>query len=54
MVRMDRHAYAEMIEVAPASTRVVEFRDAAGRLVGVSLTDRAPLRPVRGLQVLRA
>ena len=39
MVRMDRHAFAEMVEVAPASTRVVEFRDAAGELVGVSLTD---------------
>jgi arginine-tRNA-protein transferase len=39
MVRMDRDAYREMIEVAPASTRVVEFRDKAGGLVGVSLTD---------------
>ena len=39
MVRMDRQAYAEMVEVAPASTRVVEFRDADGALVGVSLTD---------------
>jgi leucyl-tRNA---protein transferase len=39
MVRMDQHAYAEMVEVAPASTRLVEFRDAEGRLVGVSLTD---------------
>ena len=29
----------EMVEVAPASTRVVEFRDADGGLVGVSLTD---------------
>jgi arginine-tRNA-protein transferase len=40
MVRMDREAYREMIEAAPASTRVVEFRDASGALVGVSLTDR--------------
>jgi leucyl-tRNA---protein transferase len=39
MVRMDRQAYSEMVEVAPASTRVVEFRDATGALVGVSLTD---------------
>lgn len=40
MVRMDRDAYREMVEVAPDSTRLVEFRDAAGVLVGVSLTDR--------------
>lgn len=40
MVRMDREAYREMVEMAPRSTRVVEFRDAAGALVGVSLTDR--------------
>ena len=40
MVRMDREAYREMVEVAPASTRLVEFRDPAGTLVGVSLTDR--------------
>jgi leucyl-tRNA---protein transferase len=39
MVRMDRQAYSEMVEVAPASTRLVEFRDGGGRLVGVSLTD---------------
>ena len=39
MVRMDRGAYAEMVEVAPASTRLIEFRDPSGRLVGVSLTD---------------
>jgi arginyl-tRNA--protein-N-Asp/Glu arginylyltransferase len=40
MVRMDRQAYREMVELAPASTRVVEFRDGAGSLVGVSLTDQ--------------
>ena len=40
MARMDREAYREMVEMAPATTRVVEFRDAAGELVGVSLTDR--------------
>lgn len=40
MVRMDRDAYREMVEVAPASTRVVEFRAPDGTLVGVSLTDR--------------
>jgi arginine-tRNA-protein transferase len=40
MVRMDRAAYAEMVEVAPATTRLVEFRDPAGRLAAVSLTDR--------------
>ena len=39
MLRMDREAYREMVEVAPDSTRVVEFRDADGTLVGVSLTD---------------
>ena len=37
---MDRQAYREMVEMAPASTRVVEFRDGDGALVGVSLTDR--------------
>jgi arginine-tRNA-protein transferase len=40
MVRMDREAYRELVEVAPASTRLVEFRDPSGALVGVSLTDR--------------
>lgn len=40
MVRMDRDAYREMVEVAPRSTRLVEFRDGEGELVGVSLTDR--------------
>jgi arginine-tRNA-protein transferase len=39
MVRMDRAAYAEMVETAPATTRLIEFRDPSGRLVGVSLTD---------------
>ena len=40
MVRMDRQAYAEMVELAPASTRLVEFRDPEGTLIAVSLTDR--------------
>ena len=40
MVRMDRQAYAEMVEAAPTTTRIVEFRDPAGRLAAVSLTDR--------------
>lgn len=40
MVRMDRDAYREMVEISPPSTSVVEFRDPAGQLVGVSLTDR--------------
>ncbi len=40
MVRMDRAAYREMVEMAPASTRLIEFRDGDGALVGVSLTDR--------------
>jgi arginine-tRNA-protein transferase len=40
MVRMDRQAYGEMVEMAPASTRVIEFRADDGALVGVSLTDR--------------
>jgi arginine-tRNA-protein transferase len=39
MLRMDREAYREMVEMAPDSTRVVEFRDADGALVGFSLTD---------------
>lgn len=40
MARMDREAYREMVEAAPAATRLVEFRDSCGALVGVSLTDR--------------
>jgi arginine-tRNA-protein transferase len=40
MVRMDRQAYNEMVEMAPATTRLVEFRDPAGTLTAVSLTDR--------------
>jgi arginine-tRNA-protein transferase len=40
MVRMDRQAYNEMVEMAPASTRLVEFRDSQGTLSAVSLTDR--------------
>jgi arginine-tRNA-protein transferase len=40
MVRMDRQAYNEMVEAAPPTTRLVEFRDRAGRLTAVSLTDR--------------
>jgi arginine-tRNA-protein transferase len=39
MVRMDRAAYSEMVELAPGSTRLIEFREPSGRLVGVSLTD---------------
>jgi arginine-tRNA-protein transferase len=39
MVRMDRGAYTEMVEVAPGTTRLVEFRDPSDRLIGVSLTD---------------
>jgi arginyl-tRNA--protein-N-Asp/Glu arginylyltransferase len=39
MVRMDRAAYAEMVELAPGTTRLIEFRDRSGRLAGVSLTD---------------
>ena len=27
MIRMDREAYRDMVEVAPATTRLVEFRD---------------------------
>lgn len=40
MVRMDRQAYNEMVESAPPTTRLIEFRDPAGRLTAVSLTDR--------------
>ncbi|MFO1075042.1 MAG: arginyltransferase [Geminicoccaceae bacterium] len=40
MARMDQDAYREMVELAPPATRLVEFRDPQGRLVGVSLTDR--------------
>jgi arginine-tRNA-protein transferase len=36
---MGWEAYRDMVEVSPPSTRLVEFRDAAGRLVGASLTD---------------
>ena len=34
---MDRQAYRDMVEVAPETTRVIEFRGADGVLVGVSL-----------------
>ena len=40
MARMDQEAYREMVELAPAATRLIEFRDPSGTLVGVSLTDR--------------
>ena len=40
MVTMDREAYDDMVESGVHGTMLVEFRDAAGRLVGVSLTDR--------------
>jgi len=36
---MGWESYRDMVEVSPPSTRVVEFRDAQGRLVGASLTD---------------
>jgi arginyl-tRNA--protein-N-Asp/Glu arginylyltransferase len=39
MTRMGWEAYRDMVEVSPSSTRMVEFRDAGGRLVGASLTD---------------
>jgi arginine-tRNA-protein transferase len=39
MVKMGWESYRDMVEVSPPSTRVVEFRDAQGRLVGASLTD---------------
>ena len=39
MVRMGWESYRDMVEVSPPSTRLVEFRDAGGRLVGCSLTD---------------
>ena len=37
---MEFEAYAEMVGSAIGRTALVEFRDATGRLVGVSLTDR--------------
>ena len=40
MVRMDRQAYAEMVDIAPTGTRLIEFRAGDGGLVGVSLTDQ--------------
>lgn len=40
MAQMERSAYADMIESGVHGTMLVEFRDAGGRLVGVSLTDR--------------
>ena len=46
MIRMDRQAYADMVEVAPASTRVVEFRGAAGR-PGRRQPDRLSARACR-------
>jgi arginyl-tRNA--protein-N-Asp/Glu arginylyltransferase len=39
MVKMGWESYRDMVEVSPPTTRVVEFRDADGRLVGASLTD---------------
>lgn len=39
MARMDKDAFRDMIEAAPASTRLVSFRQRSGRLVGASLTD---------------
>lgn len=40
MALMERAAYTDMVEGGVHGTMLVEFRDAAGRLVGVSLTDR--------------
>jgi arginyl-tRNA--protein-N-Asp/Glu arginylyltransferase len=40
MASMSYAAYVEMIELGVAGTVLVEFRDAAGELVGVTLTDR--------------
>ena len=39
MVKMGWESYRDMVDVSPPTTRVVEFRDAEGRLVGASLTD---------------
>jgi len=39
MARMDRAAYREMVESAPRTSRLIEFR-IGGELVGVSLTDK--------------
>jgi arginine-tRNA-protein transferase len=40
MAQMGLSSYVEMVETALACTRLVEFRDSSGRLLGVSLTDR--------------
>ena len=40
MAAMDREAFDDMVESGVHGTLLVEFRDGAGRLVGVSLTDR--------------
>lgn len=40
MASMGFESYAEMVEAGAPGTLLVEFRDAAGGLVGVSLTDR--------------
>jgi arginine-tRNA-protein transferase len=40
MVKMDRADYTEMVERGVPGSRLIEARDAHGRLVGVSLTDR--------------
>lgn len=39
MTRMGWEAYRDMVEVSGPATRLVEFRDADGRLIGASLTD---------------
>lgn len=39
MAQMDQDAFRDMVEAAPASTRLVSFRHPGGRLIAASLTD---------------
>ena len=40
MAAMSFYDYRAMVEDTPIDTRIVEFREASGRLIGVCLTDR--------------
>jgi arginine-tRNA-protein transferase len=40
MVGMDEADFADMVEVSPVDTYIVEYRDETGKLVGACLTDR--------------
>ncbi len=40
MIGMDEADFADMVEVSPVDTYIVEYRDESGKLVGACLTDR--------------